>query len=124
LTSDGLHFYGSVGYPDFGYDSFENGQIAIGQPPDDSAVPGVCSLTGKRPEFTPELTGSFGFDRDSDVTDDFVFDAGPNIEFSSSCFLMGNLNPISSRARMKKSEHYRALATVRDAVARQLSVAI
>jgi outer membrane receptor protein involved in Fe transport len=61
-VSEGLTLSGSAAYLDFEYDKFPNAQCYFGQEPNSTSNPGLCDVTGKRREFTPEYQASLSAD--------------------------------------------------------------
>ncbi|MEH6607658.1 MAG: TonB-dependent receptor [Pseudomonadales bacterium] len=61
-ATDSLTLSGGIAYLDFNYDSFPNSQCAFGQAPDSPGYPGLCDATGKRKEYTPEITATLSAD--------------------------------------------------------------
>ena len=85
LVTDGLTFYGALGWLDFEYDSFEDGQCAY-------PLTGTCSLTGKTSNLAPEWTANLGFDFEHSIGDSLMFDANLNLDYTDEYYGMANLD--------------------------------
>ncbi len=84
-ATDGLLFYGALGYLDFEYDSFEDGQCAYPQT-------GSCSLTGETTNLAPEWTANLGLNYARQIGDNLRFDANLNLDFRDEYYGMANLD--------------------------------
>ncbi len=85
LVTDALELYGALGYLDFEYDSFEDGQCAYPQS-------GTCSLTGETTIQAPEWTANLGLDYRQAIGGSLVFDANLNLDYRDEYYGMANLD--------------------------------
>jgi outer membrane receptor protein involved in Fe transport len=85
LLTDDLTLYGALGWLDFEYDSFEDGQCAY-------PATGTCSLTGETTNLAPEWSANLGLDYRRQVGDRLMFDANLNLDYTDEYYGMANLD--------------------------------
>lgn len=91
LTDD-WSLNGSLGYLDFKFDSFKNGQCNQGQAP---TTPGTdfCDYTGKTNQYVADWSGNLGLTYTHPLTEKLVFKSTLDSQFTTSYNPSQNLDP-------------------------------
>lgn len=82
---------GAVGYLDFAFTNFPQGQCFFQQVADQPG--GFCSYTGKRNALTPKWSGNINGDFSHEIGGNLKLGANLNADFSSSYIAAANLDP-------------------------------
>lgn len=107
-----VRFSGSVGYLDFKYSDWKNGQCPFGLASNVSG--GYCDYTGQRAQFAPKWTGNVAADYVYPLADNLQIALNVNADFSSS-YRAGNiLDPYTDQAAYTKLGARLALGTIDD----------
>ena len=89
LLSDGLEFYASLASLDYEFTDWKNSQCAYGEAPTNGIY---CDRSGASVIFAPENTGNVGFDYETVLSNNWVFDANLNVDYSSEYYITTNLD--------------------------------
>jgi len=89
LASDGLEFYASLASLDYKFTDWKNSQCAYGEAPTNGIY---CDRSGASVIFAPENTGNIGFDYETVLSNNWVFDANLNVDYSSEYYITTNLD--------------------------------
>jgi len=89
LISDGLEFYASMASLNFEFTDWKNSQCAYGEAPTNGIY---CDRSGASVILAPEDTANAGFDYEIVLSNNLVFDANLNIDYSSEYFITTNLD--------------------------------
>ena len=89
LITDNLEFYASMASLEYKFTDWKNGQCAYGE----TATNGIyCDRSGASVMLAPEDTANAGFAYDTVLSNNWVFDANLNIDYSSEYFITTNLD--------------------------------
>lgn len=113
-ATDSLTLSGAVAYLDFEYDSFPNSQCHFGQAPNSPAFPGLCDVSGKRKEYTPEWTASLSADWHRAMGDSLELRAGVDVNYTDSYLYAANLDPATEQDAYAIWNARIALASIND----------
>lgn len=89
LLSEGLEFYASVATLDYKFTDWKDSQCAYGEDPTNGIY---CDRSGDSVIMAPETTGNIGFDYETVLSNNWVFDANLNVDYSSEYFITTNLD--------------------------------
>ena len=89
LLTDNLEFYASMASLDYKFTDWKNSQCAYGE----AATNGIyCDRSGASVILAPEDTANAGFAYDTVLSNNWVFDANLNVDYSSEYFITTNLD--------------------------------
>ncbi len=101
--SEDWYLSGSLGYLDFEFDNFKNGQCTQGEaspyptdpndPDYDAALVGKCDYTGKTNQYVADWSGSLGLNYEHPITEGLLFRGGVDVLFTDSYNPSQNLDP-------------------------------
>ncbi len=89
LLAEGLEFYASVASLDYTFTDWKNSQCAYKEAPTNGIY---CDRSGETVIFAPENTGNVGFDYETVLSNNWVFDANLNVDYSSEYYITTNLD--------------------------------
>jgi outer membrane receptor protein involved in Fe transport len=89
LLAEGLEFYASYASLDYKFTDWKNSQCAYGEAPTNGIY---CDRSGASVIFAPENTGNVGFDYETVLSNNWVFDANLNVDYSSEYYVTTNLD--------------------------------
>jgi len=89
LLAEGLEFYASVASLDYTFTDWKNSQCAYKEVPTNGIY---CDRSGETVIFAPENTGNVGFDYETVLSNNWVFDANLNVDYSSEYYITTNLD--------------------------------
>ena len=89
LLAEGFEFYASAASLDYTFTDWKDSQCAYGE----TATNGIyCDRSGATVIFAPENTANVGFDYETVLANNWVFDANLNVDHSSEYFVTTNLD--------------------------------
>jgi iron complex outermembrane receptor protein len=89
LITDNLEFYASMASLEYKFTDWKNSQCAYGE----TATNGIyCDRSGAGVILAPEDTANAGFAYDTVLSNNWVFDANLNVDYSSEYFITTNLD--------------------------------
>ena len=89
LLVEGFEFYASAASLDYTFTDWKDSQCAYGE----TATNGIyCDRSGATVIFAPENTANVGFDYETVLANNWVFDANLNVDHSSEYFVTTNLD--------------------------------
>lgn len=83
---------GSLGYLDFEFDDFKNGQCNQGQTPTDPAT-GKCDYTGKTNQYVADWSGALSLNYERPLGDAWLFRSTLDLQFTTDYNPSQNLDP-------------------------------
>lgn len=89
--TDDWSMNGSVGYLDFEFDDFKNGQCNQGQAP--TSPNGFCDYTGKTNQYVADFSGSLALNYEHPLTEDLLFRSTLDTQFTTEYNPSQNLDP-------------------------------
>ena len=89
LLAEGFEFYASLASLDYKFTDWKNSQCAYGEAPTNGIY---CDRSGASVIFAPENTGNVGFDYETVLSNNWVFDANLNVDYSSEYYVTTNLD--------------------------------
>lgn len=89
LISENIELYASAATLDYKFTDWKNSQCAYGEPPTNGIY---CDRSGATVIMAPETTGNIGLDYEVALSNNWVFDANLNVDYSSEYFITTNLD--------------------------------
>jgi outer membrane receptor protein involved in Fe transport len=89
LITDSLEFYASMASLTYEFTDWKNSQCAYGETPTNGIY---CDRSGASVILAPEDTANAGFAYDTTLSNNWVFDANLNVDYSSEYFITTNLD--------------------------------
>ena len=89
LLVEGFEFYASAASLDYTFTDWKDSQCAYGEAPTNGIY---CDRSGATVIFAPENTANVGFDYETVLANNWVFDANLNVDHSSEYFVTTNLD--------------------------------
>jgi len=89
--TDDWSMNGSIGYLDFEFDDFQNGQCNQGQTP--TSPNGFCDYTGKTNQYVADWSGNIGVNYEHPLTENLLFSATLDTQFTTDYNPSQNLDP-------------------------------
>ncbi len=89
--TDDWSMNGSLGYLDFEFDDFENGQCNQGQTP--TSPNGLCDYTGKTNQYVADFSGNLAVNYEHPLTEALLFRSTLDTQFTTSYNPSQNLDP-------------------------------
>jgi outer membrane receptor protein involved in Fe transport len=89
--TDDWSMNGSLGYLDFEFDDFKNGQCNQGQAA--TSADGLCDYTGQTNQYVADFSGNLGVSYEHPLTEDLLFKSTLDSQFTTSYNPSQNLDP-------------------------------
>ena len=99
LLVEGFEFYASAASLDYTFTDWKDSQCAYGEAPTNGIY---CDRSGATVIFAPENTANAGFDYETVLSNNWVFDANLNVDYSSEYFVTTNLDKNISESGYSK----------------------